>query len=346
MGTRTAALAALIFAFSCAAWPQDKSGAQNDRRVLEEILTQTYQPSLVGKQMMGIGSESGVRRAGTIVVIQRPGLYASLQHTEPASSSVHGDKAELFRGRKDYEVPVGERFYVTGIQVGGETVFIGLLSARSIAVTGGNNHLWTSVAFYFPAQVLASANKETVFREIDSWFIPEGRFATDTRTVTAANSQDARPAASVSAAPAASAPVAAAVVPEQPRTTAAAPANLAIGMSRDQVLQSMGNPLREVTFENRTWMTYPVLVVVLKEGKVDSVETTSQSTGKLTIHSDPSGADIILDGQLVGSTTSTVVIPSGTHSIHVRAAGYRDWTRDLQVFAGSEINLNASLDKN
>jgi hypothetical protein len=345
MGTRTAATAALILAFSCAAWPQDKSGAQNDRRVLEEILTQTYQPSLVGKQMMGIGSESGVRRAGTIVVIQRPGLYASLQHTEPASSSVHGDKAELFRGRKDYQVPVGERFYVTGIQVGGETVFIGLLSARSISVTGGNNHLWTSVAFYFPAEVLASANKETVFREIDSWFVPEGRFATDTRTVTAANPPVANTVAPASTAPVA-APVAVAVAPEPAKPVVAVPANLAIGMSREQVLQSMGNPLREVTFENRTWMTYPVFVVVLKEGKVDSVETTSQSTGKLTIHSDPSGADIILDGQLVGSTTSTVVIPSGTHNVHVRAAGYRDWTRDLQVFAGSEINLNATLEKN
>ena len=98
---------------SAAALAQNKPAVQNDRQVLQEILQQTYQPSLIGKQMMGIGKESDIRRSGTIVVIQRPGLYGSLLHSEPASSAITGLSSNLFRGHKDYEVPVGERYYVT-----------------------------------------------------------------------------------------------------------------------------------------------------------------------------------------------------------------------------------------
>src|ERR1700758_373370 len=57
------ALAAIAL-FSEGAAAQKKPAEQNDRIVLEQILTQTYQPSLVGKQLMGIGGETDIRRAG------------------------------------------------------------------------------------------------------------------------------------------------------------------------------------------------------------------------------------------------------------------------------------------
>src|SRR5579859_6072410 len=92
---------ALAFAlFSAIATAQKKPAEQNDRLVLEQILTQTYQPSLVGKQLMGIGGETDIRRAGTIVVIQHPGLYGSLLHTEPASSAIDGLNTNFFAANR------------------------------------------------------------------------------------------------------------------------------------------------------------------------------------------------------------------------------------------------------
>ena len=125
MSKRFSLLVAAIALLSTAVAAQKKPADQNDRIVLEQILTQTYQPSQVGKQLMGIGGETDIRRAGTIVVIQRPGLYGSLLHTEPASSAIDGLQYKLFRGHQDYEVPAGERYYVTAVASGHFVIQIG-----------------------------------------------------------------------------------------------------------------------------------------------------------------------------------------------------------------------------
>jgi hypothetical protein len=281
-------LSALLASVLCAvaAYPQ-KPGAQNDREVLQEILQQTYQPSLVGKQMLGFGGETDIRRAGTIVVIQRPGLYGSLLHNEPASSSITGLKCELFRGHKDYEVPIGERYYVTSVAVSSSTVLVGLISARSIPTQAGVGRVWTTLSFNFPDQILATADKETVFRAFDQWFLPEGR------NVTAAPT-----------APPAAVPVAAPVA-----TPAATPAVAVAPTSAPAV-------------------------------------ASAQGTSRVNIQSDPVGAEIYLDGEMVGSTPSTLVIPSGSHQFRVHASGHPDWTRTVKLLPGSEISLSAALDKN
>ena len=51
-------------------WGQDNGGLLDQRDVMEQILTQTYYPSIVGKRAMGMGSETDVRRAGIVVVVQ------------------------------------------------------------------------------------------------------------------------------------------------------------------------------------------------------------------------------------------------------------------------------------
>ena len=44
---------------------QQQAADINGREVLEQALTQTYQLSIVGKGMMGVGSATAIRRAGT-----------------------------------------------------------------------------------------------------------------------------------------------------------------------------------------------------------------------------------------------------------------------------------------
>ena len=325
--------------FSADAAPQKKPAEQNDRIVLEQILTQTYQPSQVGKQLMGIGGETDIRRAGTIVVIQRPGLFGSLLHTEPASSAIDGVQYKLFRGHQDYEVPAGERYYVTAIAVGSDTVLVALISARSISTQAGTGRMWTTLSFKFPANVLATADKETVFREFDQWFMAEGH-------ATSAASA-APPAAPAMTASPAAAPVAAAPQPiVATRPAAPRDSTLAPGMTREEILQVMGIPERDIHFDPREWMIYPGFVAVLKDNKLESFETSGAGGAKVAVQSDPAGAEIYLDENLVGSTPSILVVAPGKHAFRVHAAGRADWSRQVNVLTGSDITLAATLDKN
>jgi hypothetical protein len=56
-------------------------------------------------------------------------------------------------------------------------------------------------------------------------------------------------------------------------------------------------------------------------------------------------AESDLDEQLVGSTPSTLEAPGGNHQVSIRLSGYAEWTRELHVLAGSDIHLNANLEK-
>ena len=332
------ALAAALLSSGAAA--QKKPADQNDRVVLEQILTQTYQPSQVGKQMMGIGGETDIRRAGTIVVIQRPGLYGSLLHAEPASSAIDGLQYKLFRGHQDYEVPAGERYYVTAVAVGSDTILVAMISARSISTQAGTGRMWTTLSFKFPPNVLATADKETVFREFDQWLMPEGRAIS--ATPVAAPATPAPAAYPVAAPVAATAPQPAATQ----RTVLITPSTLTPGMTREQILQSMGNPVREIQFDQRQWMIYPGFVAILKDNKLESFDMMGAGATKVTVQSDPAGAEIYLDEQFVGSTPSILSVAPGKHAFRVHAAGRADWSRQLNVLAGSDLTLAATLDKN
>jgi hypothetical protein len=69
------------------------------------------------------------------------------------------------------------------------------------------------------------------------------------------------------------------------------------------------------------------------------------STGDATaeISSDPTGADIEIDGNFVGSTPSSVGIEAGKHSVKVSKNGYKSWERTLKSSTG-EIKIAAVLE--
>jgi hypothetical protein len=309
-------------------WAQQQAADTNGREVLEQVLTQTYQLSIVGKGMMGVGSVTAIRRAGTIVLVQKPGLYASFDRNQIASSSIHGDTATLYHGNNDIEIPVGERFYVFSIAIGQDNVTLALLSAQLMNNKKGSGRAWAAVTFDFPVQTLVNANKDEVFRAIDPWVAPEGHY-TGTAVARAAG-----PSAAAAATPAPS-----------PPSPAMAPAQLTLGMTRDEVVAAMGTPQRETSFQGRSWLTYPNMVVVLEDGKLKSIDQSTAAPAKVAIRSTPDGAEIYLDGQMIGSTPSSLELPAGTHELSVRLPGYQDWTRSMRVLSGSEINLDAKLEK-
>ncbi|HLK32623.1 MAG TPA: PEGA domain-containing protein [Terriglobales bacterium] len=59
----------------------------------------------------------------------------------------------------------------------------------------------------------------------------------------------------------------------------------------------------------------------------------------------PDGADVYVDGQFSGNSPATLKLKPGKHTIRVSMSGYKDWTRDLSIDAGSSVHLAAALEK-
>jgi len=68
-------------------------------------------------------------------------------------------------------------------------------------------------------------------------------------------------------------------------------------------------------------------------------------SAKLQLESDPTGADIEVDGSFVGNTPSDVQVAEGDHTVAVKKTGFKDWERKLKVTGGSSVRLNADLEK-
>ena len=63
------------------------------------------------------------------------------------------------------------------------------------------------------------------------------------------------------------------------------------------------------------------------------------------MHSNPSGADVEIDGSFVGNTPSDVQVAEGEHAIIVKKAGFKDWERKMKISGGSSVHLNAELER-
>ena len=71
----------------------------------------------------------------------------------------------------------------------------------------------------------------------------------------------------------------------------------------------------------------------------------ASASAKLQVQPEPAGADIEVDGSLMGNTPSEVQVADGEHTVGVKKAGYKDWERKLKVSSGSSVHVNAELEK-
>jgi hypothetical protein len=62
----------------------------------------------------------------------------------------------------------------------------------------------------------------------------------------------------------------------------------------------------------------------------------------LTIEASVPNCDIEVDGSFVGNTPSTLTLVPGKHDIVVKKAGYKDWSRSMNV-AGGAVHVNAEM---
>jgi hypothetical protein len=73
-------------------------------------------------------------------------------------------------------------------------------------------------------------------------------------------------------------------------------------------------------------------------------DTSSAKSAGIQLDSNPSGADIEVDGKFVGNIPSELQMTEGDHAVAVKKAGFKDWERKLSVSAGSTVHLSADLE--
>lgn len=314
----------LVFALVAASSAQKQGSGASPRAELVQILQQRNRLTSIGPGFLGLKGRAGpTRQVGGVVEARRTGLYGSLEQNGCPAMNVRGESVEVTPGNKDMAFAVGEQFYVHSVYVGQDVITLGVVTTRSIATPRGTGRLWAVANFFFPAESISNADIGAIFGVLDQWLLPVMP----------------RPAVAVVPAP---------VAPPPPPAPAAAPvprAALQAGMTREEVLAALGAPQREASYGPRVWLTYAGMVVVLENGSLASVDRSGQPPSKVTVRSEPDGADVYLGADFVGSTPATLELPTGIYKVSLRLNGYKDWQREVQVPGGSELTLRAHLEK-
>lgn len=108
-----------------------------------------------------------------------------------------------------------------------------------------------------------------------------------------------------------------------------------------------GAPLA-VSDKDREYVPTGIAATTTKEAESSSAAPSQAPTDdevSVAVSSTPSGAEIYVDGAFVGSAPSTLKLAAGKHTVRLAEAGYKDWTREIAVTAGSNLTLSASMEK-
>jgi hypothetical protein len=71
----------------------------------------------------------------------------------------------------------------------------------------------------------------------------------------------------------------------------------------------------------------------------------SATSATVIVKSNPDNAEVAVDGNFMGDTPASLKLAAGKHTVKVSHAGFRDWSREITVSAGSEMNLDPALEK-
>lgn len=83
-----------------------------------------------------------------------------------------------------------------------------------------------------------------------------------------------------------------------------------------------------------------------KPTEAGSSTAVPEDKGKVMVSSVPDGADVYVDDAFIGNAPATLRLSAGKHTVKVSQQGYKSWSKDVSVFAGSEVGLKAPLEKN
>ena len=104
-----------------------------------------------------------------------------------------------------------------------------------------------------------------------------------------------------------------------------------------------GSYLLEISADGfKTWK-YRLIVKLNEPQEIKEVRLQPED-GKLTINTDPDGANIIVDGTFVGQTPLTLDLsPDKHHVVQISKAGYEKTNRKVQIASAASTQLNVNL---
>src|SRR5882757_654739 len=106
-----------------------------------------------------------------------------------------------------------------------------------------------------------------------------------------------------------------------------APAGSLVGFSEDK-MQGAGNAVKPV-----------------ESAPQPAPAPLPPTMGLVNVRSTPYLSEVFVDGDSMGYTPSKVSLLPGKHSFRVEKAGYKPWTKEIVITIGSELTLDASLEK-
>ncbi len=292
-----------------------QSGVQSN---LQEAIQARYRITVVGPSAFGLkGGDDSIRKLGGTILVMKKGLYGAMDRKEITSNSIADGKRTLLGGKEDVELQPGDRFYTNSVRVGQDFISVGLLSVDPRNMPGRVGRVWAAVNFFFKPDVIKTGDLKTINAAMDQWLLPA----------------DSLP--NMPSNPTKTFAVAGASLPPT--------VDLKPGMTREEVVGGLGNPAQQITFGNKTWLTYPALVAVLEDGKLATVDRAEDSAGKLALSGDP-GSEVYIDGELAGTTPTSLRVPVGSHKVEVKTQGKTVWAQDVHVFPGAEVNVKAGAE--
>jgi hypothetical protein len=115
-----------------------------------------------------------------------------------------------------------------------------------------------------------------------------------------------------------------------------------------QALESTTHAPLSVSEKDRQFVPATVKASVVKdtdEEKADVKPVAKKETGTLSVTSEPNGAEVYIDNEFAGNTPCKLTVDAGKHTIKVTAKDHKDWSRDMAIREGSEMTVNAGLEK-
>jgi len=111
----------------------------------------------------------------------------------------------------------------------------------------------------------------------------------------------------------------------------------------DKFFEQVGEELARQSKQTLSVKPEAPTVVVPPRAVPNLTKTSGVST--VFVISIPEGADVSVDDAFVGNSPATLKLPEGKHTVRVSQTGYKTWTREVSTLPGSEVRLNASLEK-
>ena len=105
--------------------------------------------------------------------------------------------------------------------------------------------------------------------------------------------------------------------------------------------RSLGNSVQDACVAiNKNWQEHGA---ALRAADVKDEPPGNNSQARVSVTSNPDGADIEVDGAFMGNAPSTLELARGDHIIILKKNGCRLWQRTVRV-TGGEVRLNGQLE--